>query len=1158
MKYYFVFFIFLSSITVLSQEHYYYEGKRIELISRSDKVGIVLNDVPHSNVYLIDKLSNYIRSGDKLIEVDNLIFVIDLLDNKNLTVVENYINTLTNSSELNGMLKFVTKIYYGESKSVSQIPADEIIVRLNSLDDLDRLYLLNIQYNLQIVRNIGDEKGFLLKSGNNVRMNALELANIYYNSGIFEYAEPNFYYQGMLHYEPNDPLFNQQWALKNLGQSVPTEGNSTGGDLTNVNGIPGADMNVTRSWDYVKGNNNVKIVIYDTGVDATHPDLSPNLVAGYNAYTNESFVNSDTYGHGTCCVGIVGARSNNGIGVSGITGGDNTAGSNCQIMSFRITVSGGTFTNDANIARGFDTARVRNVHVISNSWGGGSPSSTITNAINNCATNSRGGKGTVILFSSGNDGYNPPAYPSYLASVVCVGASTTHDQKKVAGTGNQWWWGGNYGESIDGDLDIVAPTIVWTTDIQGTGGYNTSAGTAGNYYSTFNGTSAACPNAAGVAGLIFSVNPDFTAEQVKEFLYSGSDKIDNVSYSTNKTYGKWNEYFGYGRVNAYNSVRLAAGVDVTPPTIVHENISSLSSTYPTFITTEIIDQDGGLIQSFGPEQPKIFYMFNKNGAGWPANFDSAYAVSNSGSTFIFKIPGVGWGTEVRYFIKAADINGNTTTFPNHASVNYPYTLCYYAVGNIVEESRKLSGWSFDNTSQISSAVNFPSAFNILETRIRIYLRHNRMNDLGLLLIWSPNSDANNNRKCLYERNYLSTSTTPGGGINGTTVSDDALLFWQQGTMPWTNGNFKPEYILRGLNGTNAQGDWRFIGTDHASSISANFDSIRINLKKLDGSVSSAARLDSPEDSIINFGTVSFPSQVDKNFYLKNVGNANLTVGDISFTGEFSGNFSIISSPLSPISPNDSGLITVRLNTNPEALAKTGSSNMITEYENAVMEIETNDPSKPIFKVSLQTVNPLPVELETFTSSVKGRDVYLLWRTETEVNSYMFVIERAKKSENDFNLTWNKAGEVRGSGNSNSPKEYRFIDSKLNSGNYLYRLKMIDGDGSFEYSNSIEAEINIPDHFALSNNYPNPFNPSTKFDYQLPNLSDIKFELYSITGEKIFEIFENEKEAGYYSLIIDMDSFSKNIVSGIHFCRFTILEKETQNKLIINRKIVYLK
>lgn len=683
--------VFLLNITSFAQEYYHYKGRIITLTPRPDKIALIFNDLPYSNSYIKNKIQQTLRAGDELIEVDDNIYSINISNSKDIMQMESYLSSLKSDQNLEGMIKFVTKVYYGESERVSQIPADEIIVKLNSLNDFEKLKSLNSQYNLHIIRNIGDEKGFLLKSNNGIQLNGLELSDIYYKTGIFEYAEPNFFYPdlGMLNYDPNDPLYSQQWALKNTGQSVTTEGSSTYGDLTSVNGIPGADMEVWRAWDYVKGNSQVKIAMYDTGVDDTHPDLAANMVTGYNAHSN-GYVITDTYGHGTCVTGVVGAVSNNNLGIAGIVGGDNTSGSACQIMGFKATSSGSTFTSNANIARGFDTARTRNVHVVSNSWGGGTPNSTMTDAINNCANNSRDGLGTVILFSSGNDGRNPPNYPSYLSSVVCVGASTQQDQKKSSGTGNQFWWGGNYGEDSNGDLDVVAPTVVYATDIQGTGGFNTSSGTAGNYYATFNGTSAACPNAAGVVGLIFSVNPNFSAAQVKEYLYRGAEKIDNIGYNTTKTYGKWNEYNGYGRVNAYNSVRLAMGVDVTPPTIVHENISSHNSTYPTTITALIIDQDGSSVRTTNSNSPKIFYMFNKNGAGWPSSFDSANAVSNDGNTYTFKIPGVGYGTEVRYYIKASDASGNTTTFPLHANKDYPYTLCYYAVGNTEEVTGKVT------------------------------------------------------------------------------------------------------------------------------------------------------------------------------------------------------------------------------------------------------------------------------------------------------------------------------------------------------------------------------------------------------------------------------------------------------------------------------------
>ncbi len=301
-----------------------------------------------------------------------------------------------------------------------------------------------------------------------------------------------------------------------------------------------------------------------------------------------------------------------------------------------------------------------------------------------------------------------------------------------------------------------------------------TSGTTGDYYSTFNGTSAACPNAAGVAALIFSINPNFTKAQVLDYLYRGCEKIDNVGYNTVKAYGYWNEYFGYGRVNALNSVRLAMGVDVTSPSIIHNNVKYHSSTYPTVLTATIVDQNGSSVPTSGAQRPRIYYRFNKNGAGW-SSFISSYSISNAGNVFTFKIPGVGRQTEVQYYIEAQDASGNVTTFPRLASATYPYTLCYYAVGNITTETRSLPSWNPpDGGAGISANVNFPTSFSILEARVRINLSHTWVSD-NILFVWSPSLDSDNNRKCLFSENGAD-----GDNITNATVTDSATQFWRTG------------------------------------------------------------------------------------------------------------------------------------------------------------------------------------------------------------------------------------------------------------------------------------------------------------------------------------------------------------------------------------------
>lgn len=184
--------------------------------------------------------------------------------------------------------------------------------------------------------------------------------------------------------------------------------------------------------------------------------------------------------------------------------------------------------------------------------------------------------------------------------------------------------------------------------------------------------------------------------------------------------------------------------------------------------------------------------------------------------------------------------------------------------------------------------------------------------------------------------------------------------------------------------------------------------------------------------------------------------------------------------------------------------------------------------------------PLPIEISMFNSSLNDRDVVLSWETKTEVNSSKFEIERSASN----NQNWVKIGDVAASGNSNSPKGYRYTDKKLNSGKYTYRLKMVDNDGSYQYSNTVETEISLPKEYAISQNYPNPFNPTTRIDYQLPFDSKVSIELFGITGEKIATIINGEISAGYYT--IDVNASTLNLASGVYVYRISAVGQNNQS------------
>jgi hypothetical protein len=150
------------------------------------------------------------------------------------------------------------------------------------------------------------------------------------------------------------------------------------------------------------------------------------------------------------------------------------------------------------------------------------------------------------------------------------------------------------------------------------------------------------------------------------------------------------------------------------------------------------------------------------------------------------------------------------------------------------------------------------------------------------------------------------------------------------------------------------------------------------------------------------------------------------------------------------------------------------------------------------------------------------------------------------------------GIVSASGTSTSQRNYSFIEKNLQVGKYNYRLKMIDYDGSYNYSSVVETEIAVPKNFDLSQNYPNPFNPSTKINYSLPSDSKIVLEVYNIKGTRVCQLVNEEQSAGYYSLDFNSTSIDKNISSGVYFYRINVIEKVTGNNFSVVKKMMLLK
>jgi len=191
---------------------------------------------------------------------------------------------------------------------------------------------------------------------------------------------------------------------------------------------------------------------------------------------------------------------------------------------------------------------------------------------------------------------------------------------------------------------------------------------------------------------------------------------------------------------------------------------------------------------------------------------------------------------------------------------------------------------------------------------------------------------------------------------------------------------------------------------------------------------------------------------------------------------------------------------------------------------------------------------LPVELTSFSGKVVNGKVNLNWNTATEINNYGFEVERAKAVSGSQNVQFAKVGFVEGNGNSNSPKSYSFSDANVTAGKYIYRLKQIDTDGQFEYSQEVEVSVqNLINGYVLEQNYPNPFNPSTSIKFGFQNDTRAEVKVYNVIGAEVATLFNGMADAGrIYEVTFD----ASGLASGTYFYKLVTPDKTDVRKMIL--------
>lgn len=176
-------------------------------------------------------------------------------------------------------------------------------------------------------------------------------------------------------------------------------------------------------------------------------------------------------------------------------------------------------------------------------------------------------------------------------------------------------------------------------------------------------------------------------------------------------------------------------------------------------------------------------------------------------------------------------------------------------------------------------------------------------------------------------------------------------------------------------------------------------------------------------------------------------------------------------------------------------------------------------------IRLTADDVVPVEFTTFSSSVSGNNVTLQWETATETNNYGFEIQRKLKG-----FGYEVLGFISGAGTTTELRTYFFTDSKLANGEYFYRLKQMDYDGAFAFSDEIIVEVDAPAEFVLGQNYPNPFNPSTQIEFSLAVDSKVSLYVYNLLGEKVATLVNSNLATGVHQITFN----ASNLNSGVYF------------------------
>ncbi|MCK6615188.1 MAG: S8 family serine peptidase [Ignavibacteriaceae bacterium] len=1007
---------------------------------------------------------------------------------------------------------------------------------------------------------------------------------------------------------PNDPRFAEQWGLNNTGQS---------------GGTPDADIDAPEAWDFHTGGltalgDTVVVAVVDGGFDLNHQDLNYyknwrdipgngldddqngyiDDYNGWNAYDQNGNIPSDQ--HGTHVAGIVGAKGNNALGVSGVN------------WNVKVMAVAGSSGQEAIVLRAYNyILKMRKLYN---------------------QTNGQQGAFVVATNASFGVDYGQPSnYPLWCAVYDSLGVQGV---LSCGATANA-----NVNVDLQGDIPtacasdfLVSVTNTTRTDAKNSGaayGLTTidlgAPGSAvlstvpNNGYSSLTGTSMATPMVSGAIGLMFAaanpqlmsfykLNPALGALQFKEYLLSSTDPIPALNGIT----------VTGGRLNIYKALLAIA---VPPDTIAPTRVQDLAASEVTSSSVRLqwttpLDTTRNGVAGYD-----IRYAVTPITDS--ASFNAALPVSYShtpdttGAPVSAPVSGLTPNTTYYFALRAYDIWANWSDISNVVSVTTWQAPVFSAVPDSMFHYLNLNGtrtdsvvisnislhqstmeWSVTFENNTFPAGSLKAAVISSVTRSednRLQVKQNPPQTFGAAGRGSGGPDAfgytwidsdepsgpafvwNDISATGTElTNWISTGTFGardegysgpvalpfnfkfyGETQNAVYVSSNGMILFAAPTANnFTNANLPTSTAPNGiiapfwddLDGTN--------GGKVYTKQEGNTFVIQYNNWPRYSTTGSALTF---QVVLHQSGKIVFyyKTMTSSTLNSATVGIENLTgtVGlPVAFNAVYVKNNHAVAIQAEPDwlqAQNFSGML---YNGNSASVVLTfNASDFPQGLYSMDMKISSTDPAVPVktVPVVMWASGVIPVELSSFRTEAEKGAVHIYWSTATETNNESFIIERKKKEGE-----WTAAGTVQGRGTTTQPAEYRFTDYPETAGTYYYRLKQRDFDGTVRITAEGEVLVGMPSVISLGQNYPNPFNPATRIDYQIPSDSKVVIEIYEMTGQKIATLLNAEQSAGYYSL--DVSAGSHGLSSGIYLYRLTAVEEESGRSITLSRKMVILK